>query len=190
MSIPPLHAVAVHVPVTLIPLALLADGIGRRRNSARLREFALGCLVLGWAGTGGAIALGYIDLSRVLRNEAAHANYPYLLLHAKLAWFVLPLLTAQVFWRWQIAIGRARDRGSYLGAAAAVTALMLFEAWYGGELVYTAGVGAGPAQSVTDPAVAEKTFRAVHDAVTRVPGLGTHPLPEPGVPAEKRPAGS
>jgi uncharacterized membrane protein len=178
MSIPPLHAIAVHVPVTLVPLALVADWIGLRRDWPRVHDFGLWCLLLGWIGTGAAIALGYIDLSRVLRNPATHAHYPYLLLHAKLAWLVLPVVTAQLFWRWQISLGRNRRYGLYLATATAGVALMLFEAWYGGELVYTAGIGAAPDQSVTNAAEAQQTFDTVHHAVTRVPGLSTHPLPD------------
>ncbi len=179
MSIPPLHAVAVHVPVTLIPLAVIADWFGLRRNSARVRDFAFGCLLLGWIGTGAAIALGYLDLSRVLRNPETQANYPYLLLHAKLAWIALPLVTALFFWRWQISLGRRRHQNLYLPAAAALTAFMLFEAWYGGELVYTLGIGAAPAQAVTNATEARHAFDSVHTAVTRVPGLSTHAFPEP-----------
>jgi len=165
------------VPVTLIPLALIADWIGQRRHSARARDFGLCCLLLGWISTGAAVALGYVDLGRVMRNPPTHANYPYLLLHAKLAWLLLALVTVQFFWRWQIALGRVRHQHLYLPAAGAITALLFFEAWYGGELVYTLGVGAGPAQSVTDPAEARKTLDQAHAWVTHVPGMSTHDLP-------------
>ena len=49
---------------------------------------------------------------------------------------------------------------------------MIFQGWYGGELVYTKGLGVAPAgQALNTPGRAEGTLDRVHGALSRVPGF-------------------
>jgi uncharacterized membrane protein len=175
MNIPPIHPVLVHLPIAFITLSVGADLVARlnRREHARatLRQIGFWSLVLGLVGGALTIAAGYLDMNRAALNPETHA---YVDLHLKIGWALAIALAVLTFWRWsirwrgQLTIGRA-----YLTAAFLVLALVFFQGWYGGELVYSHGAGVAAAGQGTEPAeAAQNRLATVHDFLAPGTAIG------------------
>jgi uncharacterized membrane protein len=178
MNLPPLHAAAVHLPLALIPLSVLAEWVGSIRNSEPARVVAHWSLMIGWVGTGAAVALGYVDLYRALDHPETVSLLPFVHLHLKIGWIIWFGVTVLAWWRLRLARQRAQRDRAYLSLATVVLALVAMQGWYGGELVYTGGLGVVPARrGLSDPVKAQQTLKDTHEVLSRVPGLDTETPP-------------
>jgi uncharacterized membrane protein len=149
---PPIHPIFVHFPLSLFTVALSADVIGRFRPSTEARALGFWCLVVAALGAAGAVAAGYVDMYRA---DLAEMTHRFVHLHRDFAVFLLILLALLAVWRWRIwRSTAAADRVGwpYLLSAIAVFTLVLFQGWFGGELVYGLGAGVSAAgQGVVSP---------------------------------------
>jgi uncharacterized membrane protein len=147
---PPIHPILVHFPVSLVTVALGADVIGQLRPSAETRALGFWCLVVAVLGAAAAVAAGFIDMYRA---DLADATHRFVHLHRNIGLVLLAALALLAVWRWRIWRSTAADRGwPYLLSAMAVFTLVLFQGWFGGELVYGHGAGVSAAgQGVESP---------------------------------------
>jgi uncharacterized membrane protein len=139
----PIHPILVHFPLSLVTVALGADVIGRLRPTPRPERSASGA----WSSplsAAAAVAAGFIDMYRA---DLADATHRFVHLHRSIGLVLLAALALLAVWRWRIWRGTAADRVGwpYLLAAMAVFALVLFQGWFGGELVYGHGAGVSAA---------------------------------------------
>ncbi len=150
---PPLHPMLVHFPIALTIFGLIADLSGDVLKRPTLY------LVGYWSVTAAAIAAGltvgagYIDMSRVSLSPEVDG---YLHLHVRIGWLLLAALVVLALWRWLAAQSlRQMHRVIYRSASVLVVMLILFQAWYGGEMVYVYGssvVAAGHGVEAPEPA--------------------------------------
>ena len=137
----PIHPILVHFPIALLTVSFGADLIGRLRPSADARAIAFWSLVLAALGAAGAVTTGFIDMYRA---ELAETTHRFVHLHRNSGLVLLTALVLLAVWRWRIRRRRTVSNSvglPYLVSAGAVFALVLFQGWFGGELVY--GLGAG-----------------------------------------------
>ena len=134
----PIHPILVHFPVALVTVAVGADVIGRLRPSAETRTLGFWCLVVAVLGAAGAVAAGFIDMYRA---DLAEATHRFVHLHRNIGLVLLAALALIAVWRWRIWRSTAADRVGwpYLRRATAVFTLVVFQGWFGAELVYGHG---------------------------------------------------
>jgi uncharacterized membrane protein len=147
---PPVHPVLVHFPVSLITVALGADVIG---HAAERRDPGARLLVPGCRRSRrGRRATGFIDMYRA---DLAEATHRFVHLHRDIGLLLLAALALLAVWRWRIWRGTVpadRVGWPYLLSAIAVFTLVVFQGWFGGELVYGHGAGVSAAgQGVVSP---------------------------------------
>lgn len=141
---PPIHPIFVHFPLALLTVSFAADLIGRLRPNADAQALGFWCLVLAAVGAAGAVAAGFIDMDRAALADETHR---FVHLHRNSGLVLLAAVVLLAGWRWRIRRRRPVVAVAlpYLGAAAAVFALALFQGWFGGELVYGWGAGVSAA---------------------------------------------
>jgi uncharacterized membrane protein len=174
--VPPLHPIFVHFPIALFTVALGADLIGQARPSAAANTLGFWCLMLAVLGAAAAVTAGFIDMYRA---DLAQATHRYVHLHRDIGLVLLASLVLLTLWRWWILRGRAAA-GSvgwpYLGAAGAVFALVVFQGWFGGELVYGLGAGDSAAgQGVVSPEEGQMGLAPFAVFTQEAPGHHQHP---------------
>jgi uncharacterized membrane protein len=148
---PPLHPAFVHFPIALVVFSFLTDALGRFSNKASLRAAAfwslIGALVFGAI----TAAAGYYDMIR-LRGVLGD-TFRYVDFHMDVGFILVGAVVVLTAWRF---IYARRDRSPgfpYLIAALLVMGLVLFQGWYGGEMVYTQGAGVAATGKGTEPAI-------------------------------------
>jgi uncharacterized membrane protein len=142
---PPIHPILVHFPVSLFTVALGADVIGQLRPSAETRALGFWCPVVAVLGAAGAVATGFIDMYRA---DLAEATHRFVHLHRDIGLLLLAALALLAIWRWLIwrsTVPADRVGWPYLLSAMAVFTLVVFQGWFGGELVYGHGAGVSAA---------------------------------------------
>jgi uncharacterized membrane protein len=165
MSLLPIHPALVHLPIAFVVLSFFADFIAKitRRESLRLVGWwSMLAALLGGVAT---IAAGYWDMNRAALAPETHE---FVHLHLKVGWVLAACLIVLTIWRWRIRQQARRVvTAPYLFAAFLVFALTLFQGWYGGEMVYSAGAGVAAAGQGTETASAGKERLArVYDRIT------------------------
>lgn len=155
----PLHPVLVHFPIALVTVAVAADVIGRIGQSATAKTLGFWCLVLAVPSAAGAVAAGVLDMYLADLAETTHG---FVHLHRGTGLVLLAALTVLSVWRWRIwRRGPSADQVGrpYLFSAAAVFALLAFQGWFGGQLVYDLGAGVSAAgQGVVSPEEGEMSL--------------------------------
>ena len=148
---PPLHPAFVHFPIALVVFSFLTDALGRFSNKTSLRAAAfwslIGALVFGAI----TAAAGYYDMIR-LRGVLGD-TFRYVDFHMDMGFILVGAVVVLTAWRF---IYARRDRSPgfpYLIAALLVMGLVLFQGWYGGEMVYTQGAGVAATGKGTEPAI-------------------------------------
>src|ERR1044071_6189983 len=139
MQLPPIHPAIVHFPIALVIVAFFADLFGRNSPRPSVRNFGLGCLILALGIGVLTLVAGYIDMVRLPLASPAH-EYVHIHMYAGLA--LAAVLIALTFWRWRIfQSGMQKIGPGYFGLAVLLLAMTLFQGWYGGEMVFSQGVG-------------------------------------------------
>jgi uncharacterized membrane protein len=150
MQIPPIHPAIVHFPIALIIVAFFADLFGRKSARPSVRNFGFGCLILALCLGVVTLAAGYIDMERLPLSSPAH---DYVHIHMYTGLVLAAVLVALTFWRWRIFRSPSQTiRGSYFAVGILLLALTVFQGWYGGEMVFSQGIGVAAAQQGTEEA--------------------------------------
>ena len=149
---PPLHPAFVHFPIALVVFSFLADVLGRLFNKTSLRAAAfwslIGALVFGAI----TATTGYYDMVRT--RDVLGDTFRYVDFHLDVGLILVGAVIVLTAWRWFVYARRDRYPGVvYLIAAFLVMGLVLFQGWYGGEMVYTQGAGVAAVGKGTEPAV-------------------------------------
>lgn len=166
MRLQEVHPSLVHFPLTLFPLALGADLLGRtgdRRDLSRLGELGIK------AAAATALAAGLFGL---VAQEEVNTEDPRALAllqtHRDLNLVGVAALAALAVRRH----GRPRASAGYLAAGFGVLGGMLYSAYLGGTMVYRFGLGVEPADGLYGE-VPELTPRTMgHAALTAAKDLG------------------
>lgn len=152
MNVPPIHPAVVHLPIAFVLLSVIADFCARaskvERHRATFRTIGFWSLVAGLAGGALTVAAGYVDLRRAALSTETDRLVD---LHMAIGWTLTIALIILTAWRWLIwHRGQMTINNSYLVAGSMVLALMLFQGWYGGEMVYSYGAGVAPTGQGTE----------------------------------------
>src|ERR1051326_7873745 len=146
---PPLHPAFVHFPIALVVVSFLADLLGRIFNKPSLRWTGLWALVAALIFGAVTATTGYLDWKR-LGPVLGDANR-YVDFHFDVGLVLVGAVIVLTAWR---IIYSRRDRQPgviYLIAMLLATGLVLFQGWYGGEMVYSQGAGVAAASKGTEP---------------------------------------
>ena len=141
----PFHPLTVHLPLGLLLGNALLTALYLRRGDASLEAGAYHCLWLGWLGAALAVASGTLDAARQLFDPVNPRD-------DALGWInahgLVGLAILVVYWQaWQIRrrsptiLADATARRSYLARLALGLALIVFDGWLGGHLVYVLRLG-------------------------------------------------
>jgi len=147
---PPLHPAFVHFPIALVVVSFLADLLGRLFNKPSLRWTGLWALIAALLFGSITAATGYWDWVR-LGGVLGETNR-YVDFHFDVGLVLVGAVIVLTIWR---IIYSRRDRQPgvlYLIAMLLATGLVLFQGWYGGEMVYSQGAGVAAASKGTEPA--------------------------------------
>lgn len=133
-----LHPSVVHFPLALLPLALIADALGKLTGRKSLMNVGRAVMPIGaasaaLAGTAGLLAQGSANATGEARN--------ILIRHRTINMGLVGLTSAMAFMRRKTEAPSA----GYLLAGFAGLALMNYTAYLGGKMVYEHGVGVKPA---------------------------------------------
>lgn len=136
-----MHPALVHLPITLLPLAVGADLLGCATGNKSL--FGLGQKAIGLAAVGalGAAVTGLIAGEEVnVKDE----TQDMLMTHRNLNFVATVVAASMAVWR----AGHKRPNAVYLGVGVAGLGVLAYTAYLGGKLVYDDGVGVEPAHGV------------------------------------------
>lgn len=145
-----------HFPVALTVTSLVSDTAGALMGYGDLN--VVGAWTLAFAVLLGAVAVaaGYWDMEHDALRPGTHKLVH---LHLRIGWTVFACLAALSVWRW---LGGSPNV-AYLLAGWAVVALVIVQAWLGGELVYSHGAGVTPAdQGQSPPEQSQRASRRVY----------------------------
>ena len=134
-----LHPVLVHFPIVLLTCSLLFDLIGHLLNKSQFERSAWWTQLLGTAGLVATVTTGLLAENSVVIVEAAREHFET---HEQIAFVIAGIYAVLFLWR----IGSRtklplRREWIYLTLSVLAVTLIWVGAWYGGELVYTFGVG-------------------------------------------------
>jgi len=147
----PLHPAFVHFPIALVVFSFLADMLGRISNRASLRAAAFWSLIAALLFGAVTAATGYYDMTRL--RPVLGDTFRYVDFHFDVGLILVGAVVVLTAWRWLVYARRDRSPGlAYLIAALLVMGLVLFQGWYGGEMVYSQGAGVAAASKGTEPA--------------------------------------
>jgi uncharacterized membrane protein len=146
----PLHPAFVHFPIALVVFSFITDLLGRFFNKPSLRSAGfwslIGALVFGAI----TAATGYYDMTRtrgVLGDTLRYVDF-----HEVIGFILVGAVVILTAWRWFVYARKDRSPGfAYLIAALLVMGLVLFQGWYGGEMVYSQGAGVAATGKGTEP---------------------------------------
>lgn len=155
MRLQEVHPAMVHAPLTLLPLAVGADLVGRMTGSPT--AYAVGrTAIVAAAGTAVlAAASGLIAQEEVRAEGLAHDR---LVTHRNLNLAVTAAGGVMAAWR----AGRERPGWGYIAAGLSAIGVALYTAYLGGKMVYEHGVGVEAANGLARgeaPALAPGEFR-------------------------------
>ncbi len=142
----PRYPAVVHFPIALAILSVVADAIAwlTRDSAIAPSLFAAGWWALVGAVVLGAVAvvLGLSDMRHETIEHEAHLRVHH---HMRVGFTVLGALGLLFVWRLVGVLNGTFAVGlGYLVVAVMVFALVMYQGWLGGELVFRYGVGVAP----------------------------------------------
>jgi uncharacterized membrane protein len=138
MRLQEVHPSLVHFPLTLVPLAVGADAIGRFTGNKKMTWLGR------WGIAASAITGAAAGLAGLIAQEEVNVSgktMDMLITHRNLNMVAVGAITALAFQRTRV---REPSIGYLLGGLAAM-GVMVYSSYIGGELVYRHGVGVEPA---------------------------------------------
>jgi uncharacterized membrane protein len=144
MRLHEMHPALVHVPITLLPLAVGADLLGRMTGDKSLLSFGQKAIC---ASAVGAVASALTGLIAGEEVNVEGASRDMLMTHRNLNFVATLVAGGMALWR----ANHEKPSAVYLGTGAVGVAVLAYTAYLGGKLVYGAGVGVEPAHGVYRP---------------------------------------
>ena len=141
MRLHEMHPALVHVPITLLPLAVGADLLGRMTGDKALLSFGQKAIC---ATALGAVASAVTGLIAGEEVNVEGDSRDMLMTHRNLNFVATLVAGGMALWR----ANHEKPSAIYLGTGAVGVAVLAYTAYLGGKLVYGAGVGVEPAQGV------------------------------------------
>lgn len=136
-----MHPALVHLPITLVPLAVGADVLGCLTGRKSVRSFAQKTICLAAAGAVAAAVTGLIAGEEVNVEGESRAM---LMTHRNLNFAATTFTCFMAVWR----IQHSKPNAAYLAAGATGVGILGYTAYLGGKLVYVHGIGVEPAHGV------------------------------------------
>ncbi|HEX5386762.1 MAG TPA: DUF2231 domain-containing protein [Gemmatimonadales bacterium] len=133
-----IHPSLVHLPISLLPVAISADALGRATGSRSLLETGRQTIQVAAAGAAVSAVSGLIAQEEV---NVQGETMDMLITHRNINLAATVLTGLMAVWR----RGRYRPSVAYLGVGFAGIAALIYSAYLGGTLVYKHGVGVEPA---------------------------------------------
>lgn len=150
MRLQEVHPALVHAPITLLPLAVGADLLGRATGNESLME--VGRRIMPLAATGAALAAAFgLVAQEAVRTEGQ--THDMLVTHRNLNLGLVGVAAAMATWRAR----RTRPSAAYLALGVLGVGTMTYTAYLGGHMVYEHGVGVAAAGGVREEHAPELT---------------------------------
>ena len=135
----PIHPIVVHFPIGLLCASVAFDALAPRWSTGGLREASLYTLLAGVMSAALAVATGGMEEDLA---ERAGAPESVLELHESLGTVTLVIFVALVGLRLAMAWGWLKEtRSLTLGLGVTGIVILALTGYWGGELVYTYGIG-------------------------------------------------
>lgn len=135
----PIHPIVVHFPIALLCMSVAFDVFARRWPAGSLRETSLYTLLAGVMSAAFAVATGGMEEEMA---ERAGATESVLELHESLGTATLVVFVALLGLRLAMQWGWINDsRALTIGLGAIGIVILALTGYWGGELVYTYGIG-------------------------------------------------
>lgn len=138
-----MHPTLVHLPMALLPLAVVADWLGTTRDDDSMRQVGRTAIQVAAVGALAAAGSGLIAGEQVNEGDAREM----LVTHRNLNAAATITALAMASWRSR----NERPGAMYLATGVAAVGLLGYTAYLGGKMVYAEGVGVKPAGGVYRP---------------------------------------
>ena len=138
------HPAIVHFPITLLPIAVGADLLGRATGNRTLAEVGRWAMPLTAATAALSAATGLVAQEEVRAEGRAH---DLLVTHRTMNLSFVGLSALMAAWRW----GREKPTGTYLALGLASLGAVSYSAYLGSKMVYEYGVGVDAAHGLRRP---------------------------------------
>lgn len=136
---PNIHPLLVHFPIALLTFSCGLDVLGMVTRRLHYERAAWWTLLGGFVGLGLTITTGILAETTVTIHETARAHFEA---HEQLAFGVAAIYCILVLWRIAHRSYLPRNQHAwYLALSLVGVCLLWLTAWFGGELVFTFGVG-------------------------------------------------
>lgn len=160
------HPTLAHFPLALLPVAFVADLIGRMTGRTGLMEVGRRLMPVA-ALSGAATAAAGLAAQEAVEVGDAH---DVLVTHRNLNAGLVALIGTLAFLRAR----KSRPGTGYLLASAGAVAGIAYTAYLGGKMVYQHGVGVAPAKGVRDEASPEIRYGGLQQAARVAAGNASH----------------
>ena len=151
----PVHPAVVHFPIALSLVAVLLDVVSRRHRARGLESGGAALMVLAALGSIAAVVTGNAAHDEAVVPAAAAALVAR---HEQVGELAMWLLCALAAVRIALAL-KGWFKGSvawiYLASAAVAAALVGYNGYLGGRMVFEHGVGTAPVQRALAPPIAD-----------------------------------
>ena len=145
----PIHPIIVHFPIALLCASVAFDVLARRWPTGSFRDTSLYCLLAGVLSAVLAVVTGGMEEELA---ERAGAPESVLELHESLGTVTLVVFAVLLGWRLAMQWGWVKDIPSLtLGLGAIGLVMLALTGYWGGELVYTYGIGVKGVMSPVTP---------------------------------------
>lgn len=158
---PTIHPAIVHFPIALTVTSVASDTAGVIFQAGGLSDVGRWTIALAVAGGALAIPAGYRDMRRDALRPGTH---DLVHLHKHIGWTIATTLVVLGIWRW----AGGMPGVVYLVVGWLGVALVLLQAWLGGEIVYAHGAGvAAASQGLKPPEQAQRPSNRFYRLIMR-----------------------
>ena len=156
MRLQEVHPALVHAPITLLPLAVGTDLLGRATGNESLMESGRRIMPLAAASAAVAAIFGIVAQEGVRRHGPTH---DMLVTHRNLNLGLVAVATAMAAWR----STQGRPSVAYLALGILGIGTMTYSAYLGGHMVYEHGLGVAAAGGLREERAPELTSDRMGD---------------------------
>lgn len=145
----PIHPIVVHFPIALLCVSVAFDALASRWPAGGLRGTSLYCLLAGVMSAALAVVTGGMEEDLAKRTGAPESVLEF---HESLGMVTLVVFVALLGLRLAMQWGWVKEYRSFtLGLGAIGIVILTLTGYWGGELVYTYGIGVKAVMSPVTP---------------------------------------